>query len=564
MKLLPILYISVLGVVSGSWGQVSMRYNQLGFSPQGAKWIAVAKARGDSIYVYGAHGVKTGTYPLGPSQFWDASQDSVRLVDLSGITAEGTYSLSLPQSPKSFSLEIKKNPYRTLTDGTLKFFYYQRSGMALLPEFAGAWSREAGHPDTQVKMHPSSLDSGFKSSSKGWYDAGDYGKYMVNSGISVYTLLSLYGKYPERFRSRNLGIPESNNDIPDILDEVRWNLDWMLTMQAKDGGVYHKLTTLRFPGEITPAADTSTRYIIGKTTTATFDFAASLARASLVYRPFDAEFADRCLQAARRAYAWGMANPDVKYNQPSDVQTGQYGDQNTMDERFWASVEMHLATGGKEPEFMRNAYAAQAIAGVADWSRVGMLGYFTVALNPKIFGQFANRAKDNVLRVADELRSEAKANGYRVSIASGEFGWGSNAEVANQGVVLLHAFDLTQDSSYRQTAQNNLDYLLGRNPLGISFVTGFGTKSTMDPHHRPSQSDSVKAPVPGMLAGGPFDGGDDVYNPDKTNESWKCAEYRVKNAPAKSYTDNHCSYATNEVAINWNAPLAYMSGALEE
>ena len=127
----------------------------------------------------------------------------------------------------------------------------------------------------------------------------------------------------------------------------------------------------------------------------------------------------------------------------------------------------------------------------------------------------------------------------------------------NQGVWLLHAYYLTGEKKYYNAAVKVLDYLLGKNPLDMSFLTGFGTKSAMKPHHRPSTSDKVAAPVPGMIVGGPQPGGEDVGS-----QSWECKDYRT-GAAATSYVDNNCSYATNEVAINWNAPFAYLAGAIE-
>ncbi|HCD52991.1 MAG TPA: cellulase, partial [Balneolaceae bacterium] len=107
------------------------------------------------------------------------------------------------------------------------------------------------------------------SSPKGWYDAGDYNKYVVNSGISTYTLLFAYEQFPEFFKNQDLNIPESKNDLPDILDEALWNLEWLLTMQDEDGGVYHKLTTANFEGMVMPHEATNQRYVVMKNTGAT-------------------------------------------------------------------------------------------------------------------------------------------------------------------------------------------------------------------------------------------------------------------------------------------------------
>ena len=178
------------------------------------------------------------------------------------------------------------------------------------------------------------------------------------------------------------------------------------------------------------------------------------------------------------------------------------------------------------------------------------LATYEKATHQAQFGGDANEAKQKILGTADNFANRAE-KGFGVV-------WGSNAVASNQGVWLLHAYYLTGEQKYYKAAVKVLDYLLGKNPLDMSFVTGYGTKSPKMPHHRPSTSDNVEDPIPGMLVGGPQPGGEDVGSAAE----WKCADYR-KGQAATAYTDQRCSYATNEVAINWNAPLAYLAGAIE-
>ena len=161
-----------------------------------------------------------------------------------------------------------------------------------------------------------------------------------------------------------------------------------------------------------------------------------------------------------------------------------------------------------------------------------------------------------LLNYANEFAYQA-SSGFGVVMANEDFVWGSNAVAGNQGVFLLHAYYITGEQKYYEAAKKVIDYLLGKNPLDMSFLTEFGTKSPMLPHHRPSTADKITDPIPGMLVGGPQPGGEDIGS-----KSWECKDYKT-GVPATSYIDNRCSYATNEVAINWNAPLAYLAGALE-
>jgi endoglucanase len=321
----------------------------------------------------------------------------------------------------------------------------------------------------------------------------------------------------------------------------------MLTMQASDGGVFHKLTTLLFPGDIMPNEDTETRYVIGKGTAATFDFAAVMAVAARVYNTANPSFAAQCLEAAKKAYSWGLQNPNVRFTNPSDVKTGEYGDSHFDDEKSFAAAELYVTTGDASYKI------SGASANIPNWTDVGGLATYEKAINQTHFG---TEGVDSLLKVAYVLESRSNS-GFGVVMGGNDFVWGSNAVAANQGIWLLHAYYITGDEKYYTAAVKVLDYLLGKNPLNMSFVTGYGTKTAKNPHHRPSTADNISEPIPGMVVGGPQPGGEDIGS-----ETWECSDYRT-GKPATSYIDNHCSYATNEVAINWNAPFVYLAGAIE-
>ena len=191
-----------------------------------------------------------------------------------------------------------------------------------------------------------------------------------------------------------------------------------------------------------------------------------------------------------------------------------------------------------------------------------MLAAFRVALDSADFDKdLVAAAKKTVMTEANNLRTVGDTSAYRLPAFPWSWNWGSNSAMANNGMVLVHAYLLTKDKSYLDGAQQCLDYLLGKNPQDMTYVTGFGYRSPRNPHHRPSESDMVDDPVPGMLVGGPHLGKQDINLDGK--ENWKCPNYAAADKPALAYIDNRCSYATNEVAINWNAPLAYLAAALE-
>ena len=524
--------------------------NQIGYRTGDFKEFALVDGSGDVEIVNAAGQTVLKVTPKAAS-YWDASGQNVQLVDFSDVKAAGTYSIKMGGQTLRSDLKILDKAYEDVAKASIKWFYYQRASMALESSYAGKWARAAGHTNATAKLHSSTGASGTIQSSKGWYDAGDYGRYTVNSGITTYTLLSLYEHFPQYFNTLKWNIP-AEGSLPDLLAEIKYNLDWMLTMQASDGGVYHKLTSLGFPGDVMPAQDNSELYVIGKSTAGTFDFAAVMALASRIYKPFNASFATQCLNAAKNAFAWGQQHPSQNYlANPSDVSTGAYENDNPNDEKVLAGTELYITTG--DASYKQSGSSEY----VSYWGDVMGLATYEKATHQTQFGGDANEAKQKILGTADNFVNRAES-GFGVVMAKDDFVWGSNAVASNQGVWLLHAYYLTGEQKYYKAAVKVLDYLLGKNPLDMSFVTGFGTKSPKMPHHRPSTSDNIEEPIPGMLVGGPQPGGEDVGSAAE----WKCADYRTGHA-ATAYTDQRCSYATNEVAINWNAPLAYLAGALE-
>ena len=525
--------------------------NQIGYRPADPKEFALVDGTGD-IEIVDAAGQTVLQVTPKASSYWAPSTQNVQLVDFTALTVPGTYSIKQGGQVLRSDLKIADKTFEDVAKAALKWYYYQRASMPLEETYAGQWKRDAGHTKTTVTLHSSTGTSGTIESSKGWYDAGDYGRYIVNSGITTYTLLSLYEHFPEYFNTLKWNIP-AEGALPDLLAEIKYNLDWMLTMQAADGGVYHKLSTLQFPGDVMPAKDTEKLYVIGKGSAATFDFAGVMAAAYRVFKTFDATYAAQCLEAAKKAYAWGLQNPNKTFTNPSDVATGSYSDGELSDEKAFASMELFISTGDAsyKPTIDPNKTSI-----VPAWPEMYGLAVYAAATHATELGADAETAKSMLLQYANEF-AYAASSGFGVVMSNEDFVWGSNAVAGNQGVFLLYAYYVTGEQKYYEAAKKVIDYLLGKNPLDMSFLTGFGTKSPKLPHHRPSTADKITDPVPGMIVGGPQPGGEDIGS-----KSWECKDYRT-GVPATSYTDNRCSYATNEVAINWNAPFAYIAGALE-
>ncbi|MCO5947604.1 glycoside hydrolase family 9 protein [Mucilaginibacter flavidus] len=550
---------------------VNVRLNQTGFYPAGPKIGIVLNSKGDDFYIQttAKKNVYAGKLKKSIKPTFGGAYTGI--ADFSEFKTAGKYLLYVPGSGYSFPFEIKRAVYHDVAAASIKAYYFMRASIALNEKYAGKWSRAEGHPDTSVLIHASAANSGRPagtviSSPRGWYDAGDYNKYIVNSGITTSTLLSLYEDFPAYMKTVKLNIPESGNGLPDILNEVLWNMRWMLTMQdPADGGVYHKLTNAAFDKMEMPDKSTEPRFVVQKGTAATLDFAAVLAQASRVFSKFKTQLpglADSCLTQASKAWDWAVKNPNVVYNQDTmnkqfepKVATGAYGDRNFKDEFIWAASELTVAT--QKPGFLKDInLLPDTTMPVPTWSQVKLLGYYTLLKNNKAFGpngpKELSEIKKRLLAAADNMIAGADETAYQTVMnkSARHFGWGSNSEAANEGILLIQAYRLSPNKKYLDYALANLDYILGRNGAGYSYITGYGSKMPIHPHHRPSVADGIADPIPGLLAGGANPGMQDGIKVPSTN-------------PDEAYIDDDRAYAANEIAINWNAPFAYLANAIE-
>lgn len=544
-------------------GLTEIRYNQVSYTTDRPKFINIVSSVPftDIPYSIFKDGETTAVMQgeaTGNSK-WTPSNEYATAIDITAINDEGNYIFETEE--ESISFTISSNGYELLSEASLKYYYFNRASQELTSEFAGSWARPLGHPDDEVIIHSSAASLGrptgtIISSPKGWYDAGDYNKYIVNSGISTYTLLAAYEHYPAYYKALKIDIPEQGGDLPDILDEVIWNLDWMLSMQDPgDGGVYHKLTGLNFSGIVMPHQYNFDRYVVQKSTAASLNFAAVLATASRIFEEYEdvrPGYSEELIEAAIFAYEWAKSNPTKYYNQPNDVNTGEYGDGNVKDEFDWAAAELFITTG--ESIYRDDINENSIGTGVPAWPYTAPLALISLSHHASEVENDINIATitTKLVSTANQLKAAIDNSELRVAMSNnGDYVWGSNGVAGNQIMMLIRAYEATGEKSYLDAAYIGIDYILGRNGTGFSYVTGFGTKPTSRPHHRQSEADNVNDPVPGMVAGGPNPGQQD-----------NCPGY-PNNYPASSYVDSWCSYASNEVTINWNAPFAYCINALQ-
>ncbi len=549
-----------------------IRINQLGFYIHGPKKAAIInQVAASSFYIVTAANqdtLYTGT--LGNSSVWDATNESVRIADFSSFSTPGDYHLLVPGKPLSSLFSIKNNVHHNVSKAGLKAFYYQRASTAITVPYSGVWARAAGHADNHVLVHNSAATTQRPTGTviscpRGWYDAGDYNKYVVNSGITTYTMMAMYEHFHTYFDTLNTNIPESGNGLPDVLNEALWNLRWLLTMQDPyDGGVYHKLTNQNFDGVVMPSQATNTRYVIMKTTSATLDFSAVTAQAARIFSQYGTQLpglSDSCINASVKAWNWARKNKTAYYSDAIQasltsptINTGSYGDNSSLADEFaWAAAELYTTT--KIDSFYTAGNFTQS-KNVPGWQNVFMLGCYTLAHHRHGLTPIADttNAKTKVSDLGTQLKNNVAGSPYAISLTTNNIFWGSNGEIANEIISLLQTFYMTKDSSYLKAAIADLDYLLGRNGVSYSFVTGYGSNSPYDIHHNVSAADGISNPIPGLVPGGP----------NSSNQSEDCGTAAYPSTlKGSSYIDVYCSYSTNEIAINWNAAFAYAANVIE-
>lgn len=558
-----------------------LRVNQVGYYPKHKK-LASFHSDSTSPLAWTLRDSKktpvaTGkTTPLGLD---DDSGEHVHLIDFSEYKKQGKEFTLVIKKETSVPFSISPNIYKSLRRDALRYFYLNRSGIPLEMPYVEdkKIERDAGHvSDKNVGCESGQKCKHRKDVSGGWYDAGDYGKYVVNGGISVWLLMHIYEQLytsgTANTKPAHLNIPESDNKTPDILDEARWEMEWMLKMQITDpnqdmvGMVHHRVRNSNYTamGHAPPKVNTDPpRFLRDVATSATLNLAAAGALCARVFKPFDTAFASQCLVAAEDA--WKAAK---MYPKERAVGMGfiPYQNPEVSDDYFWAAAELWVTTGksvywgflAQSPFFSKLTHLAGGSTSAFNWADTDGLGTLSLAMTQrKDNPEFVAQKQKQLIGFANTVLELIEKQGYRFPLDKRTYPWGSNSFIVNNAIVLAMAHRITKEAKYLDGAIISMDYILGRNPIDFSYVSGYGTNSMQFPHHRffaPTYNNKLPFIHPGALAGGP-----------NTNLQDSTARgFRAGCAPAKCYVDHIESFATNEVAINWNAALAWIAAYLDE
>jgi endoglucanase len=562
----------------------SVRVNQLGYLPA---WPKIATIKSTSaeplewqLVDAGGKVVASGkTKPFGEDK---AAGELVHNADFSSFTQPGKgYKLKVG-AEESYPFDIAPDLYQKLKYDSLAFFYYQRSGIDIKQPYAAAekWARPAGHlGDKSVPCAPEAKCKYSLDVTGGWYDAGDHGKYVVNAGISIWTLQNEYetlkylGRTADDFGDGKMSVPENKNGKPDLLDETRFEMEWMLKMQVPAGQpmagmAHHSVHSEKWsPIPTMPHEDNIKRFLRPVTTTATLNLAGAAAQAARLWKTLDPAFSKKCLEAAETAYQAAKKNPNV-IAEPMLEGGGPYGDSLFEDEFYWAAAELFITTGKPEYKaaFVKSPFhktiptAAGGGTACMSWDHLAALGKISLAVVPNSLSKAeVQEQRKQIIGAADKFLANIQKRGYRMPLESeAKYPWGSNVFVVNDMVIFGLAYDFTKDKKYANGVVDSMDYLLGRNPKVQSYITGYGSRPLTNPHHRVwahQKNPKYAGPPPGIVSGGPNSGLEDPYA--KQVGLPGCS-------PQKCFVDHIESWSTNEIAINWNAPLAWAAAFLDE
>ncbi|HAG12636.1 MAG TPA: glycoside hydrolase family 9 [Ruminococcus sp.] len=670
--------------------------NQLGYFPDLAKIAVLGDNKGDILH--GAESINlSGTYTwelvnassgavatsgttTAPTKDAD-SADSVCKIDFSDYKTPGTYYLRIKgQDWRSFEFKIGDDIYtdtsHNMLTNAINYFYQNRSGMDIESAYITSGNKtELAHPGGH-KVDTASVQKIWKNeyakktdatgtyasstitANKGWYDAGDHGKYVVNGGIAVWTLQNMYERslYAEdeavqkKFddNSGTVVIPEAGNDIPDVLDECKYELDFISDMKVESteptwgqyaGLYYHKLHDHKWTGLATKPWDyegptdqggwDTVRIVKPPTFAATLNYAACAAQAARLWEPYNKEQAATYLKSAKEAYQaykkyyyeadmTPTEHPDGFTCTKEEIREdslyapmfqakggGPYGDNEVRDDGYWAACEIFIsaqkmgdadaATYLDELSAYKNAFEVTTrITGgenkdgsltTFNWGNTASAGSLSLAMHKDLLEAAGASASDiakidkSIKEAADTYIQTEAAQGYGIpylydgpgyndpnnldpDIIIKGYEWGSNSMVINNLIVMAYAHDLTGDVKYLNGVTQGMDYLLGTNPLSFSYITGYGSYHEKRPHHRywsKELDESLPEAPDGVLSGGPNAGLQDPYvralgfvPGEEGNPSQRC------------FVDSIEAWSTNEVTINWNAPLAWIVEFLQD
>ena len=443
--------------------------------------------------------------------------------DFTSFTTPGEYYVYDPTNDlRSFAFKLDNALYNDVLETSVRVFYYQRAGAAIDAAHGGNWTHAAGHvgpnQDHAARLWTGSNQGQPRDVWGGWYDAGDYNKYVVYTTGVMWDLLNSYEWSPSSFTD-DWNIPESGNGAPDLLDEIKWETDWLLRMQNANGSVLNRVASATYAtGNFDPSTDTQPRYYTQATTWATASFAATLAHAARVFQQFNAVYpgyANTLTIAAQSAWNYLAATPNMTPANGLDgggsggsngvsggLAATEGGSDANADHRIrvLAAAELYKTTGSatyktyfesnyKNANTSDNGFqpltdtTPRFDAAVAmDLNHAYVTYATTTGANAAIVNEIKNALRNSITTswlAVGEYNNQTDP--YRSFMWSGHYTWGSNLLKSQWANVLMFAVRLgvgtqAERDKAKEVAEEYLHYINGRNPLSELYLSNMGTK----------------------------------------------------------------------------------------
>lgn len=469
----------------------------------------------------------------------DYSGETVYKADFSDFTTPGTYYITLntPESQPSVSFDIGGDIYTDLLGKASKYYYYQRANVELTEEFAGEFAREPLYPDDFSQNFLSDVTK-TKDVSGGWFDAGDFGKYIDPGVQAVIDLLWAYKAFPDVFTDGLADIPESGNSVPDILDEVKVELDFFLKMQDEDGGFYHRVK----PDDDERAIIDS--FVNGdggnvKSTGTTANAVAALSFASVIFAEFDTDYAQILLNSALAGWEYVCENPDI-------TSTGTYGSEETLPQTFLAASYLYYATGEEEyHQYIKDNYTLHQEAAYNNYhfSHGTEMAYIAYLASENTDSEIVEWISSNFEGWKNVMLSNFEDNEWKTALPDWALWWGSSSNAHAVGMEMyLHCKYLGQDTTEAETLmEQTLSFMLGINPQGLSMVTGIGENCIERTFSGIFGEDGIENYPVGYTSGGI-----NMYDGEI-----------ISRFPGKCFTDTAVDWVTNENAIYYQSAMIF-------
>lgn len=525
--------------------------NQLGFLKNARKEFIVVDAAASEFVILDTQSNIVYEGVLKSLGEYEYSGELIKKGFFTELTNEGTYIIYIKGEGYSYPFIVSDTIMQFAAKTVQKSFYYRRTGTELESKYAGKWSRPYTIGDMEV--HYPDNRSGFKSCTKGWLHSDDYNKYSVISSLSVAMLIHTYQSYKSKAESMQVLIPrkEGHNSL---LSELEWELDWLLSMQDDDGGVFSQIYSKEVPW-VEKAYDWNSkeRFLDKKTVNSSLCFAGAMAKASTIEELSDSK-RQKMLNAAKRAWAWFSKNSNNKsIENEQRVSVKYFYDEDLKDEIFWASTELYSATNDTTySNVLYHNFFTPTVKDLTWQTFTSNLAFHTLLKNKERFylnDQVEERIEKGIVNTANEILDSIDLSYY--NLPTEKFLLNSNLAILNRCFILSLANEIHEDDKYKEAMLYCINYLFGQNTNGLSFVTGIGSKYPIRCRDRHSFADSIHEPIPGLLVYGPCNTlPDNIWSRNVYDGSF------IKNYyPAKYYSDEFYNYHSNAVSSLNNAFL---------